>query len=64
MSQSHVHGAGANDDDEQPLDGAPGASGRIQASISTSDDLLDEIDVLLESNAESFVKSFVQKGGQ
>lgn len=28
------------------------------------DDLLDEIDSLLEDNAEAFVKSFVQKGGQ
>ena len=26
--------------------------------------LLDEIDELLESNAENFVKSYVQKGGQ
>ena len=25
---------------------------------------LDEIDALLDSNAEEFVKSFVQKGGQ
>ena len=28
------------------------------------DDLLDEIDDVLEVNAEDFVKSFVQKGGQ
>ena len=28
------------------------------------DDLLDEIDDVLESNAEDFVKSYVQKGGQ
>ncbi len=28
------------------------------------DDLLDEIDSVLESNAEEFVKSYVQKGGQ
>lgn len=28
------------------------------------DDLLDEIDGLLESNAEEFVKGYVQKGGQ
>ena len=28
------------------------------------DDLLDEIDSVLESNAEEFVRSFVQKGGQ
>lgn len=28
------------------------------------DDLLDEIDEVLETNAEEFVRSFVQKGGQ
>lgn len=28
------------------------------------DDLLDDIDEVLESNAEDFVKSYVQKGGQ
>ena len=28
------------------------------------DAILDEIDEVLESNAEDFVRSFVQKGGQ
>lgn len=28
------------------------------------DDLLDEIDGLLEENAEEFIKGYVQKGGQ
>lgn len=28
------------------------------------DSLLDEIDGVLETNAEEFVRSFVQKGGQ
>ena len=30
----------------------------------THRDILDEIDDVLESNAEDFVKSFIQKGGQ
>lgn len=34
-----------------------GLSGKI-------DDLLDEIDSVLEENAEEFVKNYVQKGGQ
>lgn len=36
------------------------------SSASTFDvtDILDEIDLVLEENAEEFVKSFVQKGGQ
>lgn len=29
-----------------------------------TEDLLDEIDEVLETNAEDFVKAFVQKGGQ
>ncbi len=28
------------------------------------DDLLDEIDGVLEQNAEEFVRGFIQKGGQ
>jgi prokaryotic ubiquitin-like protein Pup len=39
-----------------------------QAAASDSskevDDLLDEIDAVLESNAEDFVRAFVQKGGE
>ncbi|WP_394937679.1 ubiquitin-like protein Pup [Psychromicrobium sp. YIM B11713] len=37
-----------------------------QANAQTEglDDLLDEIDGVLESNAEEFVRGFVQKGGQ
>jgi ubiquitin-like protein Pup len=34
---------------------------KIKAEL---DDLLDEIDGVLEENAEEFVKSYVQKGGQ
>lgn len=35
-----------------------------QAQIRNVDDLLDEIDAILVTNAESFVQGFVQKGGQ
>jgi ubiquitin-like protein Pup len=28
------------------------------------DEILDEIDAVLEENAEEFVKSFIQKGGE
>lgn len=37
------------------------AGDRLKAEL---DDLLDEIDEVLETNAEDFVRSFVQKGGQ
>ena len=35
-----------------------------QARDAEVDALLEEIDEVLESNAESFVRGFVQKGGQ
>ena len=37
---------------------------RLTALRDRLDGLLDEIDTVLESNAEEFVKGFVQKGGQ
>lgn len=63
MSQSQIHGPGRREE-EAEVDEATTGGGRIQVSIASSDDLLDEIDLVLESNAESFVRSFVQKGGQ
>lgn len=40
------------------------AAGRKEQLDDDVDAILDEIDSVLESNAEEFVKSFVQKGGQ
>ena len=37
---------------------------RKEALDDDIDAILDEIDEVLESNAEDFVKSFIQKGGQ
>ena len=37
---------------------------RPQTQDTGLDGLLDEIDAVLETNAEEFVKGFVQKGGQ
>ena len=37
---------------------------RKEALDDDVDAILDEIDDVLESNAEEFVKSYVQKGGQ
>lgn len=34
------------------------------ALVDEIDDILDEIDAVLEKNAEEFVKSYVQKGGE
>lgn len=35
-----------------------------ESQMEKIDDLLDEIDSVLEENAEEFVKNYVQKGGQ
>jgi ubiquitin-like protein Pup len=42
----------------------PAASERGEKIKAELDDLLDEIDEVLETNAEEFVKSYIQKGGQ
>lgn len=43
---------------------APQASESGEKLKTEIDDLLDEIDEVLETNAEDFVKSYIQKGGQ
>ena len=43
---------------------APAESESGEALKADLDDLLDEIDDVLEVNAEEFVKSYVQKGGE
>ena len=35
-----------------------------QGGVHKIDELLDEIDSVLEENAEEFVKNYVQKGGE
>ncbi len=44
--------------------GAASKAGSGQELKAELDDLLDEIDEVLETNAEEFVKSYIQKGGQ
>jgi ubiquitin-like protein Pup len=46
------------------VDDAPVASEKGDQLKAELDDLLDEIDEVLETNAEDFVRNFVQKGGQ
>jgi prokaryotic ubiquitin-like protein Pup len=42
---------------------APASSERGEKIKADLDDLLDEIDEVLEDNAEEFVRNYVQKGG-
>ena len=43
---------------------APDATERGERLKNELDELLDEIDEVLETNAEEFVKSYIQKGGE
>jgi prokaryotic ubiquitin-like protein Pup len=45
-------------------DATPATSERGEKIKAELDDLLDEIDEVLEDNAEEFVRNYVQKGGQ
>lgn len=58
MAQQQIHGSGGGDDSGDEAQDV----GQVQ--VNPADDLLDEIDGLLENNAEEFVRSYVQKGGQ
>jgi ubiquitin-like protein Pup len=50
--------------DEEVVEETPTTNESGEALKAELDDLLDEIDEVLESNAEDFVKSYVQKGGE
>lgn len=52
-------GSGLPEDDDQDQLGKGG-----QVQVNALDSLLDEIDAVLEENAEAFVQGFIQKGGE
>ena len=52
-------GGGSNDEAGQVTSASKGE--KLKEEM---DDILDEIDSVLEENAEEFVKSYVQKGGE
>ena len=49
---------------EDEVEEAPANSAQGEKIKAELDDLLDEIDDVLETNAEDFVKSYIQKGGE
>lgn len=51
-------------EEEPDVDPAPAPAAQRETSDDDLDSLLDEIDDVLETNAEEFVRSFVQKGGE
>lgn len=50
--------------DEEVVEEQPPSTDRGEKLKAELDDLLDEIDEVLEDNAEEFVRNYVQKGGQ
>ncbi len=61
-SGAQVFGGGSGDNSDDDVQATTG--GQAQVDLTATDDLLDEIDGLLEDNAEEFVRSYVQKGGE
>lgn len=63
MSESQAE-RGRRQRDDETVEEAPLPQRQATESDEEFDSLLDEIDGVLEVNAEEFVRSFVQKGGQ
>jgi ubiquitin-like protein Pup len=61
--REHIKRSGtpAESDEVEDLPETSESGEKLKADM---DDLLDEIDEVLETNAEDFVKSYIQKGGQ
>lgn len=58
MSQIFSPPGKRGDDDEENVGGSE------QLEVQSIDDLLDEVEGILSTDSETFVNSFVQKGGQ
>lgn len=64
MAQEQTSRQGGGDSDDAESGAAAAGQERREKLAAETDDILDEIDGVLESNAEDFVRSYVQKGGQ
>ena len=65
--QEHAKPQRRDDDVPDAPEAPPGAPAGAAVKEGLTDDIdsvLDEIDGVLESNAEEFVRGFVQKGGE
>ncbi|HEY1967008.1 MAG TPA: ubiquitin-like protein Pup [Pseudonocardia sp.] len=61
QSKRQGGGGGGEDDD---ANAAPAGQERREKLGEDVDTILDEIDDVLEENAEDFVRAYVQKGGE
>ena len=65
MAQEHKQSKKASETDEATeVEASADVAERKEQLDEDIDAILGEIDEVLETNAEDFVKSFIQKGGQ
>ena len=64
MAQEQTQRQGGGDDDDGGEDATAAGQERREKLGEDVDTILDEIDDVLEENAEDFVRAYVQKGGQ
>ncbi|GAA2359367.1 ubiquitin-like protein Pup [Saccharopolyspora halophila] len=64
MSQDKVQRQGGGDDGDEEQEAEAAGQERREKLGEDVDAILDEIDDVLEENAEDFVRAYVQKGGQ
>jgi len=65
MAERELKKKGSAERTEEPVaEEVPAGTERGDKLKAELDDLLDEIDEVLEDNAEEFVRNYVQKGGQ
>ena len=64
MAQEQIRPERSGGGEDGPVDEGTQVAAHNAARDADVDSVLDEIDGVLESNAEEFVKGFVQKGGQ
>jgi ubiquitin-like protein Pup len=66
MAERELKKRPASSRQENPVEEkeTPASTERGEKLKAEIDDLLDEIDEVLEDNAEEFVRNYVQKGGQ
>ena len=62
--REHIKKQAPSRTEEVPEEAAPATTDKGEKLKAELDDLLDEIDDVLEENAEEFVKSYVQRGGE
>ena len=63
-SQKQKPKKGGGDEPEAEGDGSKKMAKKGEELKEEMDSLVDEIDAVLEENAEEFVKNYVQRGGQ